>query len=120
QVGIAVNGIPIYNAFDAGGRDAAAHEIQDRCSGHPQMNGQYHYHSIPACLLNGSSIKQSGLVGYALDGFGIYGPRGAGGKLLWTQDLDACHGTTSVVSWHGKRVRMYHYVATYDFPYTVG
>jgi hypothetical protein len=35
-------------------------------------------------------------------------------------DLDACHGTTSKVMWNGKKVRMYHYVATWEFPYTVG
>ncbi len=59
------------------------------------------------------------LVGYALDGFGIYGPY-ENGRQLTSADLDACHGKTSVVNWDGRKVKMYHYVATVDFPYTVG
>ncbi len=35
-------------------------------------------------------------------------------------DLDECHGTVSEIAWDGKRVRMYHYVATWEFPYTIG
>ena len=39
---------------------------------------------------------------------------------MTNKDLDACHGTTSKVWFNGKHVRMYHYVATHEFPYTVG
>lgn len=31
-----------------------------------------------------------------------------------------CHGRVSRVRWHGKKRRIYHYVATWEFPYTVG
>jgi len=63
----------------------------------------------------------SGLVGYALDGFGIYGMKDrATGRLLHDGDLDACHGTTGLVDWDGKLVSMYHYVLTPEYPYTVG
>ena len=119
EVGIATNGVPIFNAFDAGGRDAGAHEVQDRCDGHPQEQGVYHYHDISACL-DMPGANPSSLVGYAFDGFGIYGSRDASGRVLTDADLDACHGTTSLVRWQGRRVRMYHYVATHGFPYTVG
>jgi hypothetical protein len=118
-IGVMRDGIPLYNAFDAGGRDAPAHEIQDRCGGHPERTGQYHYHSLPPCLSD-AGTTHSALLGWALDGFGIYGPRGGNGTELGTADLDACHGHTHVVSWNGRRVRMYHYHATYDFPYVVG
>jgi hypothetical protein len=118
-VGVARDGIPIYSSFDAGGRDAPAHEIQDACGGHPQMSGQYHYHSLPPCLTD-NRTGHSALLGYALDGFGIYGPRGENGKTLGSADLDACHGHTHAIVWNGKKVRMYHYHATYDFPYVVG
>lgn len=115
SVGVTTKGIPIFNGFDAGGRDAVANEVQDRCGGHPQQAGQYHFHGFSACA------KTTGLWGYAYDGFGIYGPRDQQtGKVLSTKDLDACHGITSTVKWRGKWKRMYHYVATYDFPYTVG
>jgi hypothetical protein len=58
-------------------------------------------------------------LGYALDGYGIYGPW-YNGKVLTTADLDVCHGITSSVMWHGALTSIYHYVSTYDFPYTVG
>ena len=120
-IGVATDGIPIFSAFDAGGRDAPAHEVQDSCSGHPQMSGQYHYHSLSKCYRDtGPKSGPSSLFGYALDGYGIYGPRDEHGKTLSTADLDACHGRTSRVKWHGRYRRIYHYVATADFPYLVG
>lgn len=66
----------------------------------------------------GSPTHNSSLLGYAADGFGIYGPW-YDGKVLTSADLDECHGTTSPVMWDGKLVTMYHYVSTYDFPYTL-
>ena len=39
--------------------------------------------------------------------------------MLSSADLDACHGRTSTVEWNGEKRRMYHYVITLDFPYTV-
>jgi hypothetical protein len=115
------NGIPLYSAFDAGGRDAPAHEVQDRCDGHPQVTGQYHYHSLPGCIRDRRSrSSHSRLLGWALDGFGIYGRRGRGGKRMTTAQLDACHGHTHKITWRGRRVRLYHYHATLDFPYMAG
>ncbi|MCU1391618.1 MAG: hypothetical protein JWM34_46 [Ilumatobacteraceae bacterium] len=119
EVGIAINGVPIFNAFDAGGRDAGAWEVQDTCQGHPQDTGVYHYHSISSCL-DTPGVNPSPLVGYAFDGFGIYGSRDAAGNQIHDADLDECHGTTSPVMWDGALVTMYHYVATHEFPYTVG
>jgi hypothetical protein len=120
-IGVTTTGIPIFSAFDAGGRDASAHEVQDLCSGHPQMSGQYHYHALSKCYQDkGPKNGPSSLWGYALDGFGIYGSRDEHGRTLSTADLDACHGRTSRVKWHGRYRRIYHYVATADFPYLVG
>jgi hypothetical protein len=118
-IGVLTSGARIYNAFDAGGQDAAAHEVQDRCEGHPQQEGQYHYHSLSSCIRDrrGSKRKHSTLIGWALDGFGIYGQYGRNGHQLSTSELNACHGHTHVVKWNGKRVRKFHYHATLDFPY---
>jgi hypothetical protein len=80
-VGILLTGVALFNALDAPGRGALAHETQDRCQGHSQRGGVYHYLSA---------------------------------------DLDACYGFTSVIDWDGRKVKMCHYVATADFPYTVG
>jgi hypothetical protein len=118
-VGVMLSGAVIYNALDAGGRDALAHETQDACQGHPDPRGSYHYHSLSSCAQDTRS-GQSKLLGYALDGFGIYGPRDEFGRVLTNADLDECHGRTAEVEWRGKRVMMYHYVATLEYPYTVG
>lgn len=120
-VGILLSGAVLFNALDAPGRDAVAHETQDACQGHPQQSGVYHYHSLSTCVPDKTDATgHSRLVGYAIDGFGIYGRHGENGKILTSADLDACHGHTHVILWNGKKVRMYHYHATWDFPYTVG
>jgi hypothetical protein len=121
EVGVALNGVAIFDAADAAGRDAVAHEVQDSCDGHPQRSGVYHYHQIPYCFWRSQSKhQQSPQVGWAYDGYPIYGPRGPHGKLYTNANLDACHGTTSKVKFRGKWKRMYHYVATLEYPYTVG
>ncbi len=120
EVGIMLTGIPIFNGFDADSRDAAAHEIQDDCAGHPQVSGQYHYHSPSKCLKDTpAATEHSALVGYAFDGFGIYGIKGQNGVELSTQDLDVCHGHTHEIVWDGQKKTMYHYHLTNDFPYSV-
>jgi hypothetical protein len=120
-VGILITGAVLFNALDAPGRDAVAHETQDACQGHPQISGVYHYHWITTCLDDKRDADgSSALVGYALDGFGIYGRYGEGGKSMASADLDECHGRLSTVMWDGKPTLIYHYVATWDFPYTIG
>lgn len=116
-VGIMTNGVLLYNALDAAGRDAVAHEVQDSCDGHPQSQGQYHYHGFSRCL---TSMKADTVIGYALDGFGITGPQKNDGTFYTSEDLDECHGITSEILWDGKKTVMYHYVMTADYPYTVG
>lgn len=117
-VGVMLTGSYIFSAFDAGGRDAVAHELQDACGGHPQQAGVYHYHSLSPCATD-AALGHSTVVGYALDGFGIYGHHGENGKALTNVDLDECHGHTHEIEWDGKTVEMYHYHATAEFPYTV-
>jgi hypothetical protein len=120
-IGIAVNGVPIFDGLDAQDRDAVAHEVQDSCGGHPQQSGMYHYHAISSCLLQGASTHAaSPLVGYAIDGYPIYGPRGPGGKLYTDADLDVCHGHTVTTTVNGKLVKSYRYQATLEYPYTLG
>ena len=119
-IGILDDGVVLFNALDGAGRDAAAHEVLDRCGGHPEMSGQYHHHDVSACVLAGAG-GLSTRVGYALDGYGIYVERKtSGGALLTNADLDACHGRTSSVKVGGRTQRVYHYVATLEYPYTVG
>ena len=48
----------------------------DACNGHPQMIGVYHHHQNPRCLYNINPAQHSPLLGYAFDGFPIYGAYG--------------------------------------------
>lgn len=118
-IGILLTGAVFFDALDAGGRDAVAHETQDGCQAHPEMSGTYHYHSLTQCLAD-PGTAHSTLLGYARDGFGIYGVRGENGQTLTNADLDECHGHTHAIEWNGATVSMYHYHATYEYPYTLG
>jgi hypothetical protein len=118
-IGVLLTGSLLFNAFDAGGRDAVAHELQDSCQGHPESQGNYHYHNVTSCV-DDAGTGHSPLVGYAFDGFGIYGHRGEQGETLTNADLDECHGHTHMIAWDGQMLEMYHYHATWEFPYTLG
>ncbi len=122
MIGFMLSGAALFNAVDAVGRDAPAWEIQDICSGHPERSGQYHYHDLSPCIKDTRSGPggQSDLLGYALDGFGIFGKYGENGKVLTNADLDACHGRVSTVMWNGKPTKIYHYVMTDEYPYSIG
>jgi hypothetical protein len=119
-IGVLSDGVMLYNALDGAGRDAAAHEVLDACAGHPDPSNSYHHHDVPPCILKPARKGQATLVGYALDGYGIYVVRNKQGAMPTNRSLDACHGTTSRVTWNGATTRIYHYVATYEYPYTVG
>jgi hypothetical protein len=118
-VGIMLNGVLLYDGLDATGRDAAAHEEQDMCQGHPQDQSQYHYHEVPSCLRDNAK-GSSTVVGYAYDGYPIVVERDAAGNLPNNADLDVCHGRTSPILENGTVVTTFHYDATLEFPYTVG
>lgn len=118
MIGVALDGVPFFNALDDAGRDAVAHEVQDDCNGHPQHRGEYHYHGPSPCMK--AMTDNNALIGYALDGFGIYSMYEEHGRELTNSDLDECHGRVSRIIWDGKPVEMYHYVLTREYPYTVG
>jgi hypothetical protein len=123
-IAISLSGAVIFNALDAENRDAVAWETQDSCQGHPEITGQYHYHNLSSCLTDSLEAEPEGehsaLMGYALDGFGLYGHHGESGVVLTNADLDECHGHTHGIEWEGEPVEMYHYHATYEYPYTIG
>jgi hypothetical protein len=93
----------------------------DSCWGHPYET-QYHYHGYSwKCFPDqGAAGEHSPLFGYALDGFGIYGPRSENGVLVTNADLDECHGHSHEISWDGEAVAMYHYHTNSEYPYNVG
>lgn len=122
MIGLMLSGVPIFNAFDLRGRDAPAHEIQDACNGHPERTGQYHYHDWSTCIPDpgGAAGGPSEVVGFALDGFPILGPRDRDGRAVKNADLDECHGRVGEIVLDGKRVTTYHYRFTEEYPYTLG
>ena len=84
HVGIWSNGVSIFNASDgmsynsAGVWNRNAYFFEgisfDNCLGHPDKNGEYHHHVSPKCLYDAKdSSKHSPIIGYAWDGFPIYG-----------------------------------------------
>jgi YHYH protein len=113
-IGVAINGIPFYNQFNKEGQDAVKAEVFDSCCGHPDPKGAYHYHKYPVCVkspFKNEADKHSPLIGYAFDGFAIYGPNGENGKP--PADLDECNG-------HSDKERGYHYHVTEKAPYIIG
>jgi hypothetical protein len=121
--GISLTGSAIYHGASTLGTDAAAHEMLDRFGGHTDGTERYHYHFPAQDLQDHIHPHEQGhsvLMGYMIDGFGIYGPYGENGELLKSKDLDECHGHAHSVLWDGQMVNLYHYHWTYDFPYNIG
>ncbi|XP_078618086.1 uncharacterized protein LOC144885824 isoform X1 [Branchiostoma floridae x Branchiostoma japonicum] len=107
-VGVAINGVPIFNPFSRECRDASEYEVLDQCDGHPNPFGEYHYHIHPDCVFDGTSTH-SQIVGVAADGFAIYGPVDEDGTVLTNADLDECHGR--------MKDGVYRYHVTNEYPY---
>jgi len=116
-IAIGLDGVVFFSALDSHGRDEPAYEMQDTCGGMSAPNNMYHRYQPSDCMPH--IHENNALVGYALDGFGIFSPYDEDGKELSTKDLDECHGRTSPIIWDGKRVTMYHYVLTRDYPYSI-
>jgi hypothetical protein len=113
-IGVAINGIPFYNQYNAQGGDAVRLETFDSCCGHPDPSGLYHYHQYPTCIkspFKDPAGEHSPLIGFMLDGYAICGPNGNGGKP--PADLDDCNG-------HWDKERGYHYHVTKAYPYLIG
>jgi hypothetical protein len=84
HIGVWTNGVSVFNVSDAmsynnagiWNRNAYYWEGSgfDNCLGHPQQQGEYHHHVSPTCLYNqADSLNHSPIIGYAFDGFPIYG-----------------------------------------------
>jgi hypothetical protein len=101
---VAVNGVPIFNPCKQGGCSApgggdtkAVGEL-DICNGHAGRADDYHYHAAPTCLMAGQSSNywNTHPVGWALDGFAIFGYNDATGTVATRDSI--CGGNTSAVS----------------------
>lgn len=87
HIGVWTNGVSIYNPKDAKSWQNADIWFQnafyfehldmetfDPCLGHPNNMHEYHLHVNPTCLYDDTdSTQHSPLIGFAFDGFPIYG-----------------------------------------------
>lgn len=118
-IGVAINGVPFFNQYAGPNNQALTGEIAsfDQYYGHPQQSGIYHYHVEPIYLTTAKSVK-SGLLGFLLDGFPVYGPEEENGKKVNNTDLDIYHGHTHTTKDFPNGI--YHYHFTSDAPYLNG
>ena len=109
-IAIAVNGVPIFNPIKNDGKtDTLLAGELDNFGGHCGRADDYHYHIAPVHL-----EKQTGTgkpVGWALDGYAIFGYQDPAAKDF--APLDAMNGHTGPDG-------QYHYHATKTYPYLNG
>ena len=116
NIAVLTNGVPLFNALDAfsfnnlGIWNRNAHywegDGMDSCNGHPApgrtlQDGNYHHHFYPVCLLNEhyssfDNTQHSPIIGWAFDGFPIYGPFGY-------SDMDGSNGVFRMKSGYQLR-----------------
>ncbi len=123
-IGTAINGVVFFNPFEAEGMNAVEGYTEvwlDACCGHPNETGVYHYHKYPSCVkspFSDDGKQHSPVIGFAFDGFPVYGPYEENGTmakdLAGDRALDVCNG-------HQDAIRGYHYHVTPGrFPYILG
>lgn len=105
-IGIAANGIPIFNPINASGLVSKDIGELDEFGGHSGRGDDYHYHAAPLHLESTSGNKP---IAYALDGYAIYGSNEPDGSDML--DLDDYHGH----EYKGT----YHYHGTTSYPFMV-
>lgn len=104
-LGVAVNGVPIFD-YTGGGEMTVAdlhhHQTQhdtlqteqlDVCGGHAGRGDDYHYHVKPTCMVDQMKNKgDAAIIGWAFDGFPIYGDNNPDGTTIAAGTLDVCNG----------------------------
>lgn len=109
-IALAINGVPIFNPIKNDGvTDTKIAGELDEWGGHCGRGDDYHYHLPPVHL-----EKEAGKgkpVGYALDGYPIYGFDEADGSPV--KKLDWMNG-------HKDEKGNYHYHSTKTYPYLNG
>jgi phosphatidylethanolamine-binding protein (PEBP) family uncharacterized protein len=99
-VGVAINGVPIFNPCKQGGCQNGDTKVLgelDSCNGHAGRADDYHYHAAPTCLMaeQAASYWDTHPLGWALDGFAIFGYRDADGSTAARDSI--CGGNRSAV-----------------------
>jgi hypothetical protein len=150
-IGFSVTGLPFYGPNEAAMPDPYGdpvyNAIVDVCKGHTGGQGDYHLHAVKAaCVVADLMAGQpSPIVGYALDGFPVYGPDccadAACTSLITQQSGWEQTGDPSTYAWDNHAYKGpqdnatgvldkcnghtgpkgdYHYHTTETFPYILG
>ena len=124
SIGVMISGAVLYNPYEGDGKTVAmannftitdskgrTASFVDSCAGHPTpQQGAYHYHGLSSCTT--AKVDEAGeashIIGFALDGFPIYGDRDINGKKLTYKNLDQCNGIKSPTPEFPQGI--YHYV----------
>lgn len=102
--GVALNGVLLSFPADLDGIISTYNIAAiDDCAGHVNNAESYHYHGAAGCPHEIEQVDHAPLIGYAMDGYGIYAMVNADG--VEPTDLDECRG-------HTDADRGYHYHAT--------
>lgn len=124
-LGVAVNGVPIYD-YTGGGEmseaDLSHHQAEhdtlqtkqlDVCGGHAGRGDDYHYHVKPTCMIDQmANAGDEPIIGWAFDGFPIYGDNNPDGSVISEGALGVCNG--QIDDTFG-----YRYHTSADAPYIV-
>lgn len=110
-VGVAVNGVPIYDYSAQGELDVHNYDPStdtlllgqlDNCGGHSGRGDDYHYHVAPSCMVN-AMTKQGDdvIIGWGYDGYPLYGDNNPDGSAITSGELDVCNSQEDGV--YGRR-----------------
>lgn len=124
-LGVAVNGVPIFD-YTGGGemsaQDLSSHQAQhdtlqtqqlDVCGGHAGRGDDYHYHVKPTCMIEQmDNAGDDAIIGWAYDGFPIYGDNNPDGTQIAADVLGVCNG-------QADEKFGYRYHTSTDAPYIV-
>ncbi len=103
-VGVAVNGVPIYDYSSQGELDLYNYSANsdtvllgqlDNCGGHAGRGDDYHYHASPNCMIDSmANAGDSTVIGWGYDGYPLYGNNNPDGSEISDGELDVCNGQT--------------------------
>jgi len=115
-IGYLISGVALFNSYEATGIPALGDNVSytftdstgspytayfiDQCTSHstPAMPTRtFHYHGLSGCVTSqvDTSDGPSHLIGFAFDGFPVYGGRDINGNVITVEQLDSCNGITS-------------------------
>jgi hypothetical protein len=125
-IGYLISGTALFNPFEMNGTTPAVADnasytftdsnntvqtasFLDQCNSH-SSGTTWHAHGVPNCVTSqvDTATGPSHIIGFAFDGFPIYGGRDVNGTVITLSELDSCNGITSATPEFPSGV--YHYV----------